>query len=477
MDNELYEAAREGNIDFLNEAQTLKFEKGDEITQESYFVLRTADSGDNILHIAGSHGHVAFINKALEKLPALVLLICPKNSYRNNPWQLEAVKVLVESYKSYLQNIGAKSRSMLSTLMIAEEGVAADPWSTEKSSGETPLPEALKNEYQDAALYLFEADPDLANFINDRDECVLYVAAAHGQEKALEKVINSEKSYSIKGPGGATPLHAAIYACTVRAVELLLEKRPELIKKTDNHKMTALHCAAERGPEWSIKLLLKRDRSCAYLRDAEGLTPLLKGATSGRMQAVQIILLHCPQSITICDTKGGSILHIITLKSKQDGDELVKLREVNRLNNEPDHEGNTPLHQAVLDCNLIMVDLLLGNYNTDLMARNKEGLMAWESINSLPEVSDSMAEIGYKLLMHERGSQTHTYLEQDNQLRRRQVDPQERWHHSFSNISIIAVVLAAISFVGMLLLLGKTDNQGNAILANKSGKYLIWNND
>ncbi|GAB2233175.1 hypothetical protein Droror1_Dr00002393 [Drosera rotundifolia] len=70
--------------------------------------------------------------------------------------------------------------------------------------------------------------------------------------------------------------------------------------------------------------------------------------------------------------------------------------------------------------------------------------------------------------MHERGSQPHTYLEQDNQLHRHQEDPRERWHCSFSTISIIAVVLAAISFVGMLLLPGKTDNQGNAILANKS---------
>ncbi|GAB2233176.1 hypothetical protein Droror1_Dr00002394 [Drosera rotundifolia] len=189
---------------------------------------RVLHSGDNILHIAGSHGHVAFINKALdinkalEKLPALELLICQKNSYGNNPLhvsakfgQLEVVKVLVESYKSYLQDLeGAKSRSMLLTLMIAEEGVAVDPWSAQNSSGETPLHEALKNEHQDAALYLLEADPDLANFINDRDESVLYVAAAYGQEKVLEKIINSEKSYSIKGPDGATPLHAAIYACT-----------------------------------------------------------------------------------------------------------------------------------------------------------------------------------------------------------------------------------------------------------------------
>ncbi|GAB4851394.1 hypothetical protein Ancab_030797 [Ancistrocladus abbreviatus] len=493
MDNDLYNAAREGNSDFLYEIRMVQSETGEEVMDESYFITSTADTGGNILHIASLHGHIEFIKNAIQQLPVLVLLICRSNSKGDNPLHVAAnlghhdiVKLLIDSYKSYLEDIeGAKRRSTLLTLMIAEEGIATDPWSAQNSSGDTPLHLALRNEHQEEAMHLLGTDPNLACYTNNRGESPLYIAAAYGMEEVLEKILTSDMPYSTSGPGGATPLHAAIYGSTEKAVKLLLEKRAELVKAADNQKRTALHFAAERGPEWPIELLLKQDKSCAYLRDAEGLTPLLRASTLGHIGVVSAILVHCLPSIAICDIAGRTMLHLMKLPSYQAGVELLKFPAIRRLINKPDQEGNTPLHLAVKNGNHDMVNVLLSDSDIEPTVKNGEGFTAWDLIKSQPDASENMAKIGYTLIMHTRERQldtdsqrnsspedprmqADTDTEQNHHRNHHPEDSRERLDCQFNTVSVIAAILAAVSFAAIFALPGGFDGLGGALLAGKA---------
>ncbi|GMH08271.1 hypothetical protein Nepgr_010111 [Nepenthes gracilis] len=224
-------------------------------------------------------------------------------------------------------HIAAKLPLLL--LMVAEEGGVTAPWGAQNSGGDTPLHKVLRNKHQELVMYLLEEDHELASCINNE-----------------------------------------------RTVKIQLKKRPELIKTADNQKKTAQHYAAERGPKWHIELLLKKDRSCAYLLDAEGFTPLPKAPILGHLQAAHTILLYSPQSIAIFDNKSRNLLHAVKLESYQDGIELVKLPAITEHVNEPDQEGNSPPHLAVKDCDHVKANVLLSNRSIEANIKNGDVIAA-----------------------------------------------------------------------------------------------------
>ncbi|XP_021762590.1 ankyrin repeat-containing protein NPR4-like [Chenopodium quinoa] len=472
MDVYLETAAREGNEGYLNDIhlQSNGEENGEAAPDESYFLGQTSD-GENILHLAASRGHYGFIVKALLKIPAAVLLIYRSNSQGENPLHiaarlghLEVVQALVNSYKSHLQNVKDKKvRSTMLSLMVVEEGTSPDPWVVQDSSGNTPLHEALRNGYEEVAMYLLDVEPRLANYVNNAAEGTPYLSAAYGHEQVLEKILTSDVTYSLSAPAGLTPLHAAIHNCTEDVVRLFLAKHPELAKKADRRRQNALYYAAVADKEGHVEAILKTEKSCAYLRDEKGLSPLLIAASLGQLKAARAILLHCPQSITICDPNGKTVLHLMKLGSYQEGTEMLSIPALKRLINIPDIEGNTPLHLAARNSDHIMAKVILDTDKTGINLRNKEGYTPWDLIK-LQELSENMAEIGYQLVMHLDDKQTPSQPQVINQTTLCPENANERMQKKFSTLGIIAVILAAITFAAGFSIPGGFDQRGYAVL-------------
>lgn len=170
----------------------------------------------------------------------------------------------------------------------------------------------------------------------------------------------------------------------------MLQKHPELTKKAEKHKQTALFYAAVGNKEAHVEAILQNEKSCAHLRDENGLTPLLVAASLGQLKAVRAILFHCPQSVAICDTNCKTALHLLKLASYEEGMEMLAIPALKRLINKPDLEGNTPLHLAANNSDHIKAKVILDTDKTGINLRNKEGSTPWDLIKLQQDLSENM---------------------------------------------------------------------------------------
>lgn len=158
----------------------------------------------------------------------------------------------------------------------------------------------------------------------------------------------------------------------------------KLINQPDFSGKTALHFATAARDTNIIHELLKESTSPAYLRDTtNGRTPLLEAASSGNWDVLQEILQHCPDTIELCDPTGQNALHLaVSNNTTHNVREFLRLPEMKELVNEPDVEGDTPLHLAIKNENYKVVKKLMATGCVDLRIENNKGLTALDICES-----------------------------------------------------------------------------------------------
>ncbi|KAL6311045.1 hypothetical protein AAG906_011846 [Vitis piasezkii] len=163
-----------------------------------------------------------------------------------------------------------------------------------------------------------------------------------------------------------TPLHEAIRD----TVQILLEKKPGLIYEKDSYGRTPLHYAAASSDflVWIVcGHLLKRDSSIALLQDHYQATPAHLAAECGRRKALITILNACPHSVELLNQQRQNILHVAAQNGSVIADDLI---------NEPDKDGNTPLHLAAMNFHSSVVRCLALTRKVDIRAINNDGKTA-----------------------------------------------------------------------------------------------------
>ncbi|XP_043687683.1 protein ACCELERATED CELL DEATH 6-like [Telopea speciosissima] len=248
-------------------------------------------------------------------------------------------------------------------------------WRTENNYGNTALHEALLSKHKKVAFHLLDLNSELVILVvNTKGESPLYLAAEAGFVTVVDKILGAGGRNNVVGPMGQTALHAAISTVCIKSLHNSI---PELIRKRDSYGKTALYYAAQSNYIKIMRQLLKLDASSAYIHDNEGLSPLLAAASMGRSATVRAILDACPASVESSDDSGHNALHqavkyntLITFK------QLLKMPEMMSLINEPNHEGNTPLHLATMYRRDEMVSALFSTKRVDLTAKNNLGQTA-----------------------------------------------------------------------------------------------------
>ncbi|RWR73892.1 ankyrin repeat-containing protein [Cinnamomum micranthum f. kanehirae] len=177
---------------------------------------------------------------------------------------------------------------------------------------------------------------------------------------------------------------------TATVYPLVKKAPPNLIKEADDFGKTALHYASTIGCYdddniWIqnriliLSLLMRTEPSLAYKSDNDGNYPLLIATIEAPFEAVEIILEHCPDSAELVDRRGRNALHLAVLKNRVSTlDSLIKRPEFKMLINQPDNDGNTPMHLATQHNYDKIVELLLTCKGLDLAATNKEGHTAMD---------------------------------------------------------------------------------------------------
>ncbi|KAJ0102367.1 hypothetical protein Patl1_04326 [Pistacia atlantica] len=79
----------------------------------------------------------------------------------------------------------------------------------------------------------------------------------------------------------------------------------------------------------------------------------------------------------LCDPTGQNALHLVVLNNTtRNVREFLRLQEMKELVNEPNVEGDTPLHLAINNENYKMVRKLMATECVDLRTKNNKGLTA-----------------------------------------------------------------------------------------------------
>ncbi|KAK1308255.1 Ankyrin repeat-containing protein [Acorus calamus] len=461
MDPRIYRYAMSGDTNSMRELV-----KEDQLDLTLQLTLQS----NNALHIVAQHGHCGFAKALLVLSPSLLSEFNSDGDFplhvASREGHMALVKVLIDSLKKNLNEEATDLES--NTARVAQK----DVWLESNLKGNTALHEALRFRRAKVAVALLEFDPRLADTLNQAGESPLYLACELRMRVAVKRILSCDSTYRTEGPNGRTPLHASANSKHFGITRLLLKKLPYLIKQVDNLGMNALHYSACTGAIKISHLLVKTDRSLAYVKDSKGLSPFFVAIQSGRPRTACMILDHCPDIGEMRDTCGKNALHItITHNSLRMMKALMKRPELRGLLNKPDDDGNTPLHTATKHHNWAKVKLILDTKRVDLRAKNGEDHTALDVSELGSEIT--LRQILIRRFLLGRGAvrnqlQIHRqYLFNFHPLNRTGADLK-----SFcETMSLVAILLATISFAAAFTLPGGYNsddpNKGRATLIKR----------
>ncbi|KAJ7313532.1 hypothetical protein JRQ81_004989 [Phrynocephalus forsythii] len=197
----------------------------------------------------------------------------------------------------------------------------------EDQFGRTPLMYCVLADRLDCAEALLKTGIDL-NKADHNQRTALHLAAQKGNYRFMKLLLARRANWMKKDLEGITPLHLTTRHKSPKFLALLLKyMAPGEVDTQDKNKQTALHWSAYYNNPEHVKLLIKHDSNIG-IPDIEGKIPLHWAANH----------------------KDPSAVHTVKC--------ILDAAPTESLLNWQDYEGRTPLHFAVADGNVAVVDLL-----------------------------------------------------------------------------------------------------------------------
>ncbi|XP_023561245.1 inversin [Octodon degus] len=197
----------------------------------------------------------------------------------------------------------------------------------EDQFGRTPLMYCVLADRLDCADALLKAGADV-NKTDHSQRTALHLAAQKGNYRFMKLLLTRRANWMQKDLEEMTPLHLTTRHKSPKCLTLLLKfMAPGEVDTQDKNKQTALHWSAYYNNPEHVKLLIKHDSNIG-IPDVEGKIPLHWAANH----------------------KDPSAVHTVRC--------ILDAAPTESLLNWQDYEGRTPLHFAVADGNVTVVDVL-----------------------------------------------------------------------------------------------------------------------
>ena len=169
----------------------------------------------------------------------------------------------------------------------------------------------------------------------------------------------------------ATPLHNAAWSGDVDKVRELLEHAKYDVNCTDSNGWTPLHYACHKGHFDIVKMLISEFNSDINMQNVKGSTALMLAALGGHYNVVQALICdQCPlggsdkygYTLLHYACKGGNASLVQTLIGEYKTDITAR-----------DDQNNTPLHVAALAGKADVALLLISEYGCDPYVKGQFG--------------------------------------------------------------------------------------------------------
>jgi len=175
----------------------------------------------------------------------------------------------------------------------------------------------------------------------------------------------------------------------------ILEKQPTWIHSTDKYRRLPLHYAASIGYLEGVELLLGKCKCCTNQRDKYGYFSIHLASHGGHLKVVQKLLEYCPDPAEMLDTSHKhNILHFAAKSGKHEVVQYILLQsrripELDKMINQKDNKGNTPLHLAAQSCHPKIVFYLTWDERVDLHLVNQNNQTALDVVNAISQLHDT----------------------------------------------------------------------------------------
>ncbi|KAM3236625.1 hypothetical protein P3L10_016662 [Capsicum annuum] len=478
MEPTLYSAAMRGNIgdgDFI---------LVDHLKRDEENGYQVTPKGNTVVHVAALYGHSHFVAEVLKITPALLRCQNKKNEtalhIAANEGHTEVVRVLLACVEDH------NTKEKLTTMTDA--------------SGDTALHKAVRSQHLDVVKLLVKEDPEFEFPPNHAQETPLYLAAESGFHDALIVILEScKKPTYAAGPSNRTPLHAAVIQEHKDCIRSLWRWNKPLCEELDLWGWNSLHYAVKLGLIDVVSYMLRWKKSLVYLpagSENAWTTAIHIAASEGDVNMINELLNHSPDCRDLLNSNNQNTLHVAVLNNQ---DEVVRFLldsdKCDSLVDEPDSDGNTPLHLLAASGN--HVPELINHPRAKKMSFNKENqtpldiALSCKVATKKEKLMEDLCSIGrfgkrdnevkqkYEYIPNpndETGTGVKMQLREDDHDKAKKADQEEveSIMKSAQLHIVVATLIMTVTFAAGITLPGgfesnpDSNNQGMAILIRKT---------
>ncbi|KAM3379407.1 hypothetical protein P3S68_011821 [Capsicum galapagoense] len=357
MDSTLYNAAMRGNFvdgNFLLADHLKRDEENDD---------QVTPKGSTVLHVATLYGYSHFVGEVLKITPTL---LCCQNKKKETALHITANEGHTEVVRVLLACLGDYNTKEKLTRMT-------------DVTGDTALHKAVRSQHLDIVKLLVKEDSEFEFPANHAHEMPLYLAAESGFHDALITILKSCKKLTYAaGPSNRMPLHAAVTQEHKDCVRSLWRWNKPLCEEPDLWGWNSLRYAVKLGFEDIVSDMLGWKKSLVYLpagNENDWTTAIHIAASEGDINMINELLKHCPDCWDMLNSNSQNALHVATLNNQEAVVRfLLNSERCDSFVDEPDSDGNTPLHLLAVS----------GNHVPELINHPRAKKMSFSKENKTP---------------------------------------------------------------------------------------------
>ncbi|PHU18431.1 hypothetical protein BC332_14126 [Capsicum chinense] len=251
--------------------------------RDEEYGYQVTPKGNTFLHVAALYGHSHFAAEVLKISPAM---LCCQNKKNETALHIAANEGHTEVVRVLLVCVEDRNTNDILTRMT-------------DASGDTALHKAVWSQHLDVVKLLVKEDSEFEFPPNHAQETPLYLAAESGFHDALINILEScnNPTYAA-GPSNRMPLHAAVI---------------QEHKGSENDWTTAIHIAACEGDVNMIKKLLNCCPDCSDMLNSNNQNALHVAILKNQEKVVRVLLGsdNCDSLVDEPDSNGNTPLHLL----------------------------------------------------------------------------------------------------------------------------------------------------------------------